>query len=169
MKCQNKWAIGQLMKAPNNTVSSKRNNAMFVDNANIFHNICKLFSLSSIALMAIIQYDATLWGRYLWTSGGWLKYMKTQFCMLILAFKKYDKPYLLSNQELPENMVIIRGADRSHTKRKRIEAHKGTKMLGVHHAGTLQQETEYWHLKGKTIKFVCAIIAALLRRNQVKT
>eukprot|EP00957_Ditylum_brightwellii_P181140 13798289-Ditylum_brightwellii.AAC.1 len=61
-----------------------------------------------------------------------------QFCMLIWAFKKYGKSYLLSDQELTENKVIIRGADGSNTNFKWIEVHKGAKMLGVHHAGMLQ-------------------------------
>eukprot|EP00957_Ditylum_brightwellii_P143412 10925657-Ditylum_brightwellii.AAC.1 len=138
------------------------------NNANLVHNLNKLFNLSSLALVAIVQYDATLWGQYLWTSGGWLEYMKMQFCMLIWVFKKYDKPYLLSDQELPENKIIIKGVDGSNTKLKRLEVHKGTKMLGVHHAGALQQNTEFQHLKGKVIKFACAIVAAPLQRNPVK-
>eukprot|EP00957_Ditylum_brightwellii_P143333 10919748-Ditylum_brightwellii.AAC.1 len=116
-------------------------NAMFVGNTTLFHNLCQVFSISCIALMAIEKYNVTLWGRYLWTSGGWLKYMKTQYYTLIWAFKQHRQSCLKSESELPENNVTIKGADGSHTKLKRFGVDKGVQILGVHHAGMLQQDT----------------------------
>eukprot|EP00957_Ditylum_brightwellii_P090252 6873565-Ditylum_brightwellii.AAC.1 len=94
IKCHNKWAIGGEMTCPMKIVNSKWNNAMLVDNTTLFHNLCQIFSISCIALMAKVKCNVTLWGRYLWTSGGWLEIMKTQYCTLIWAFKEHGQPYL---------------------------------------------------------------------------
>eukprot|EP00957_Ditylum_brightwellii_P212177 15367043-Ditylum_brightwellii.AAC.2 len=129
------------MICPLKTVKSKCNNVVFVDNTTLFHILCQTFSISCIALMAIVKYDMTLCGRYLWTSGGWLEYMKTQYCTLIWSFKQHRQPYLNSKRQLPENNAIIKGADGSNTKLKRFDVDKGVRMLGVQHTDTPQQNT----------------------------
>eukprot|EP00957_Ditylum_brightwellii_P013478 1017110-Ditylum_brightwellii.AAC.1 len=94
------------------------NNAMFVDDAALSHSLCKVFIINCIALMAIVKYNLTLLGRYLWTLGKWLEYMKTQYCTLTLAFKQHGQPYLKSESELPEKNVTIKGTDGPNTKLK---------------------------------------------------
>eukprot|EP00957_Ditylum_brightwellii_P093557 7124156-Ditylum_brightwellii.AAC.1 len=77
IKCYNKWAIGQVITTLKKIIQRKCNNAMFIDDSTLFHNLSNIFELSCIVLMGIVKYDVTLWGRYLWTLDKWLEYMKT--------------------------------------------------------------------------------------------
>eukprot|EP00957_Ditylum_brightwellii_P127801 9746852-Ditylum_brightwellii.AAC.1 len=88
-------------------IKKKLNSTMFVNNAMLLQNLGRIVNINSTILMAIVKYNGTLWGRYLWTAGGWLKYMKTQYSMLDWAFKQFGQPYLRKGEELPPNTVII--------------------------------------------------------------
>eukprot|EP00957_Ditylum_brightwellii_P209307 15361161-Ditylum_brightwellii.AAC.1 len=86
IKCYNKWAIGRKIQDPSRKVQKKRNNAMLVDNASLFHNLMKIFTACAHMIMSIVSCNVTLWGRYLWISGGLLEYNKTQYCIMIWGF-----------------------------------------------------------------------------------
>eukprot|EP00957_Ditylum_brightwellii_P153480 11680757-Ditylum_brightwellii.AAC.1 len=102
------------MEDPMNQIK-KCNNTMFVNNAMLLHHLGRIFNINSTMLMAIVKYDVTFWGRYLWTAGDWLEYMKIQYSMLDWAFKHFGEPYLRKGEELPPNTVSIEGPDGSNT------------------------------------------------------
>eukprot|EP00957_Ditylum_brightwellii_P156321 11898221-Ditylum_brightwellii.AAC.1 len=162
IKCNNKWAIGRVMEDPMKQIKKKYNNTMFVDNATLLHNLGRIFIINSTMLMVIVKYNVTLWGRYLWTAGGWFEYMKTQYNMLDWAFKQFGEPHLRKGEVLPPNTVAIKGADGSNTKLHQVEVDEGIKILGVRQAGALQQDTECTHLLGKTAKFCGKLQKALV-------
>eukprot|EP00957_Ditylum_brightwellii_P190255 14481707-Ditylum_brightwellii.AAC.1 len=68
--------------------------------------------------MEIVKYNTTIWGRYLWVSGGWLEYSKTKYGLLTWEFEQNGKPTIKKENSLPENNINIEGADGSQTKLK---------------------------------------------------
>eukprot|EP00957_Ditylum_brightwellii_P083944 6380384-Ditylum_brightwellii.AAC.1 len=44
IKYHNKWEIGMKIQDPTRQVQTKRNNAMFVDDSTLFHNLMKKFN-----------------------------------------------------------------------------------------------------------------------------
>ena len=116
--------------------------------------------------MTQVMTDATLWGRYLWVSGGFLEFMKTMYCLMIWSFDEMGTPRLLHEEELPENIIQIEAANGTKTKMRRQDVNEGAKMLGVRQAATLQMNTEYQHQAAKTHKFASAITACPLQRQE---
>eukprot|EP00957_Ditylum_brightwellii_P168758 12845200-Ditylum_brightwellii.AAC.1 len=71
--------------------------------------------------MMIVKYNVALWGRYLWSAGGWLEYMKAQYSMLDWALKQFGELYLRMGDNLPPNTVTIDRVDGFNTKLQWVE------------------------------------------------
>eukprot|EP00957_Ditylum_brightwellii_P166803 12696146-Ditylum_brightwellii.AAC.1 len=59
------------------------------------------------------------------------------------------EPYIVDEADLPENKVHQINAAGNVTKLKRFEPNKGIKMLGLHKAATLQENTEFMYIQTK--------------------
>eukprot|EP00957_Ditylum_brightwellii_P209671 15362734-Ditylum_brightwellii.AAC.1 len=57
------------------------------------------------------------------------------------------QPNLKEEQDLPPNDILIKTTTRHTTKLDHILVHKGSRMLGVCQAGSLQMETAFEHKK----------------------
>eukprot|EP00957_Ditylum_brightwellii_P130725 9973066-Ditylum_brightwellii.AAC.1 len=64
--------------------------------------------------------------------------------LTIWDFKPNGEPFLLKEEELPQNTVSIRSETGHNTVLEQVDAHKGVTMLGVRQAGSLQMDTEFY-------------------------
>eukprot|EP00957_Ditylum_brightwellii_P021030 1585033-Ditylum_brightwellii.AAC.1 len=74
---------------------------MFVDDATLLHN--NKFDTLALQLIQQIQHDAEIWGRMLWVSGGLLELLKSSYFLLIWAFDKSGKLWIVPEEDLPPN------------------------------------------------------------------
>eukprot|EP00957_Ditylum_brightwellii_P198617 15137875-Ditylum_brightwellii.AAC.1 len=56
-------------------------------------------------------------------------------------------PKLKEEQDLPPNDTLIKTTTGHTTQLDRILVHKGSRMLGIHQAGSLRMEMEFEHKK----------------------
>eukprot|EP00957_Ditylum_brightwellii_P012980 980848-Ditylum_brightwellii.AAC.1 len=65
---------------PTGTIQLEAQGKMFVDDKNLMHNNKKP-NPSATELMEIFTHDLSLWDRYIWVTGGFLKQLKTEYCL----------------------------------------------------------------------------------------
>eukprot|EP00957_Ditylum_brightwellii_P175448 13356779-Ditylum_brightwellii.AAC.1 len=115
--------------------------------------------------MQKIQYDAELWGRLLWATGGLLEFLESSYLIVIWTFTAEGQPTITTS--LPENTVRLTDAQGSTTKLKRVAPDEGIKMLRVRKAASPQENTEKAHLHIKTGRYLKAISACTLQAHEV--
>eukprot|EP00957_Ditylum_brightwellii_P202305 15329561-Ditylum_brightwellii.AAC.1 len=108
-------AKGYRVISPSSDLNVPAYTDMFVDDNTMRHNDNK-FNISPLHLMRIVQHDAELWERLLWTSGGLLEFTKSKHFLAIWKFNNNGKPSLMSNEELPQNDMYLKNAAGARTK-----------------------------------------------------
>eukprot|EP00957_Ditylum_brightwellii_P202573 15330768-Ditylum_brightwellii.AAC.1 len=110
------------MYDPSGKIKTQRCLVKFVNNATLLHNLANVFNLKATELIKIVKYDTTLWGRYLWVSGGWLEYSKPKYGLLTWEFEQNGKPKIKKENDLPENNIQIEGAETICTRGRHTDA-----------------------------------------------
>eukprot|EP00957_Ditylum_brightwellii_P046356 3518143-Ditylum_brightwellii.AAC.2 len=164
-KTYNKKATGCTLHDPTKEIVKKQNSAQFVDDVIKLHNN-KNFDTDAQTIMEQIQKDVNLHGRYIWVSGGHLELNKTLYDLLIWKFTKTGRLELMTEEELPENIVKIIDATGIKVQLQRAKTNNARRMLGVRQASSLQMDTEFKIQLGKTPKFGCAMVACPLQKHE---
>eukprot|EP00957_Ditylum_brightwellii_P079451 6042101-Ditylum_brightwellii.AAC.1 len=73
----------------------------------------------------------------------------------------------MEEEDLPPNDILIKTTTGYTSNLDHISVHKGSRMLGIHQAGSFQMKTEFEHKQGITFKFGCAIVVCPLQRHEV--
>eukprot|EP00957_Ditylum_brightwellii_P083826 6371694-Ditylum_brightwellii.AAC.1 len=149
-----KWNFNDNIIA--NAYGKKAYSYRFVDDITQLNNN-NAFDAPAKQLMTQIQHNITLHSKYLWILGGLLEMMKTHYMLIIWTFMANDRPKLMEEHNLPPNNILIKTTTGYTTQLDRILGHKGSRMMNVRQAGSLQMDTEFEHKQGITFKFGCAI------------
>eukprot|EP00957_Ditylum_brightwellii_P196429 14966067-Ditylum_brightwellii.AAC.1 len=160
-KAYGKKAHSCMLYDPTGKINKKNFSVRFIDDITQLHNN-NAFDAPAKQLMVQVQHDITLHSKYLWVLGGLLKIMKTHYMLIIWTFLANGPPKLMEEEDLPLNNILIKTTTGYTTKLDRISVHKGSRMLGIRQADSLQMDTEFEHKQGTTLKFGCAIVVCPL-------
>lgn len=166
-KIHNNRAYGTIITNPTKTIKESRSLDMFVDDASMLHT-SQNKQASRNELRSIASHDITSWNEGLHSSGGKLCWDKTLCYIIKWMFNEDGTPYIIENREQNDTQVEVLSPEVKKTLPIKEETPTtALRMLGVHIAGNLQNETEYNILYKKAVKFATAIQVCPLTKNQV--
>jgi hypothetical protein len=123
---------------PTQTESHQRTGDGFVDDvANVFnHGLAIMLSDDTITpadIAAGMQYEAQVWERLLWATGGALELSKCFYYILYYDFHKNGSPFLLAPHQMPNTEIhITSGDDPTPQLIAQKDCHEAHRTLGAH-------------------------------------
>ena len=166
-KIHNKRAIGTTITNPTKSITESRSLDMFVDDASMLHTSDNKRATKN-ELRNIVAHDITSWNGSLHSSGGKLCGEKTLCYIIQWCFTNEGIPKIKECNDATDKQVeIVNPETHQNIPIHEIKPTTAIRMLGVHIAGNLQNDTEYEKMYEKALKFTNAIQACPLSKSQV--
>ena len=161
-------ANGCTLFNPKKDLKLNWSHVIFVDDAYLMHTASDKSSTPH-ELRRIIQSDTSSWQDGLHSSGGKLEFNKTNYFMLIWAFRGDGTPYLTEATDTNQNDSVVLNVEGTHVIMNQTSATHASsqfKSLGVRIPGDLRSQYEISAVVDKAKRFTRFLYSSPVTRDE---